>query len=149
MGIRGQRQRLKALALGLLALCFAAGIAAAQTDIPFQKPPREILELADVAQPPRVMTDRHHRYLIFLTRPNFKTLQELSEPELKLAGIRINPQNHNQARTMSYMTLSLQEFPSGKPIPIVGLPENLRMEYIGFSPKGSYLSFIQVLKTGL
>ena len=51
MGIRGQRRLHKGLAFGLLALCLAAGIAAAQTDVPFQKPPKEILELADVAQP--------------------------------------------------------------------------------------------------
>ena len=149
MGNLGQRRRLKALALGLLALCFAAGIAAAQTDLPFQKPPKEILELADVVQPPRVAVDRYKRFMVFLTRPNFKTLQEISEPELKLAGIRINPQNHNQSRTMSYMTIALQEFPSGKPITITGLPDNLRMEYVSFSPKGSYISFIQVLEKGL
>jgi dipeptidyl aminopeptidase/acylaminoacyl peptidase len=145
----GQRRFIKGLAFGLLVLGLAAGIAAAQTDVPFQKPPKEILELADVAQPPRMITDRHHRYMIFLTRPNYKTLQELSELELRLAGIRVNPQNHNRARTMSYTTIALQEFPSGKPIAITGLPDDLRMEYVGFSPQGSYFSFIQVLKTGL
>jgi len=149
MKIRLKKQSRKGSALGLLAFFLTTGIAAAQTDVPFQKPPKEILELADVAQPPRVITDRHNRYMVFLTRPNYKTLQELSEPELKLAGIRVNPQNHNQARTMSYTMISLQEFPSGKSIPITGLPDDLRMEYLGFSPQGSYFSLIQVLKTGL
>jgi dipeptidyl aminopeptidase/acylaminoacyl peptidase len=149
MGIRGQGRLFKGLAFGLLALWLTAGIAAAQTDVPYQKPPKEILALADVAQPPRMITDRHNRYMAFLTRPNYKTLQELAEPELKLAGIRVNPQNHDRARTMSYTTISLQEFPSGKSIPITGLPNDLRMEYIGFSPQGSYFSFIQVGKTGL
>jgi dipeptidyl aminopeptidase/acylaminoacyl peptidase len=126
-----------------------AGIAAAQTDIPFQKPPQQILELADVVQPPMMITDRHNRYMAFLTRPNYKTLQELAEPELRLAGIRVNPQNHNRARTMSYTTIAVQKFPSGKPIPLTGLPDNLRMEYVLFSPQGNYVSFVQVLKTGL
>lgn len=58
MGIRRQKELFKGLAFGLLALWLAAGIAAAQTDIPFQKPPKEILDLADVVQPPRMVTDR-------------------------------------------------------------------------------------------
>jgi dipeptidyl aminopeptidase/acylaminoacyl peptidase len=149
MGISEHKRILGGLAFILLALWLAPGFAAAQTDIPFQKPPKEILELADVVQPPRMMTDRHHRFMAFLTRPTYKTLQELSEPELKLAGIRVNPLNHNRARTMSFTTLALQEFPTGKPIPIKGLPDNLRMEYVGFSPQGSFFSFVQVLKTGL
>src|SRR4030042_4675666 len=120
MGMIRQGRLIKGLAFGLLVLGLAAGIAAAQTDVPFQKPSKEILELADVAQPPRMITDRHHRYMAFLTRPNYKTLQDLAEPELKLAGIRVNPQNHNRARTMSYTTIVLQEFPSGKPISITG-----------------------------
>ena len=96
-----------------------------------------------------MVTDRHKRFMAFLTRPTYKTLQELSEPELKLAGIRVNPLNHNRARTMSYTTIALQEFPSGKSIPVQGLPADLRMEYVGFSPQGSYFTFIQVLKRGL
>jgi len=149
MGSREQKRILRGFVLSLLILWFGAGFAAAQTDTPFQKPPKEILALADVVQPPRMMTDRNHRFMAFLSRPTYKTLQEISEPELKLAGIRINPFNHNRARTMSFTTLALQEFPSGKPIPITGLPADLRMEYVGFSPQGSYFSFIQVLKTGL
>lgn len=149
MGMISQKLFSRSLVFGLLAFWLTAGIAVAQIDVPYQKPPKEILELADVAQPPRMITDRCHRYMAFLTRPTYKTLEELAEPELKLAGIRVNPQNHNLARTMSYTTISLQEFPSGKPIPIAGLPDNLRMEYVHFSPQGSYFSFIQVMKTGL
>jgi dipeptidyl aminopeptidase/acylaminoacyl peptidase len=149
MAMIGKRIFYERLVLGLSAFCLTAGITSAQVDVPFQKPPKEILELADVVQPPRMITDLHHRYMAFLTRPTYKTLEELAEPELKLAGIRINPQNHNRARTMSYTTLSLQEFPSGKPIPIAGLPDRLRMEYVGFSPQGSYFSFVQVLEAGL
>jgi len=149
MEMIGQRRFIKGLAFGLLALGLTAGIAAAQADVRFQKPPKEILDLADVVQPPRMVIDRHHRFMAFLSRPTYKTLQELAEPELKLAGIRVNPQNHNRARTMSYTTIVLQEFPSGKPISITGLPDDLRMEYVGFSPQGSYFTFIRVLNSGL
>lgn len=135
--------------IGLVLLGFAAGTAAAQADVKFQKPPREILELADVVQPPRMVTDRARRTMALLTRPNYKTLRELSEPELKLAGIRVNPQNHDRSRMTAYTSLVLQAFPSGTPIPVSGLPADLRMEYAGFSPQGTYFSFVQVLKTGL
>ena len=135
--------------LGLVILGLAAGTAAAQADLKFQTPPKEILELADVVQPPRMVTDRGRRTMALLTRPNYKTLQELAEPELKLAGIRVNPQNHDRSRMTAYTSLALKTFPSGTPIPVSGLPADLRMEYVGFSPQGTYFSFVQVLKTGL
>src|SRR4030042_567219 len=73
MGMIRQGRLIKGLAFGLLVLGLAAGIAAAQTDVPFQKPSKEILELADVAQPPRMITDRHHRYMAFRPTSGWNT----------------------------------------------------------------------------
>ena len=63
----------------------------AQEDLSYQKPPKEILELIDVSLPPRVLVNESKSYMIYLYRDNYKTIEELSEKEMRLAGLRINP----------------------------------------------------------
>ena len=61
----------------------------AQEDLSYQTPPKEILELIDVSLPPRVLVDESKSYMIYLYRDNYKTIEELSEKEMRLAGLRI------------------------------------------------------------
>ncbi len=140
------------MAAALLTCLLAGGSAAqlaAQQDLTFQKPPKEILQLVDVDQPPQTLVERDGRYLVFLTRSSFKTLEELAQPELRLAGLRINPRNHDASRGMYFLGVSAQALATGTPIAIAGLPDPIRIEYPRFSPRGRYLSFVQVLPDGI
>ena len=76
-----------------------SGIVNAQTSQQFQLPPKEILELADITPRPSIRIDSRNETMIMLDRLAFKTLEELAEEEVKLAGIRINPQTNGQSRT--------------------------------------------------
>lgn len=115
----------------------------------FQVPSKEILALADVQPAPAVFSDRESKYLIMLTKTAYKSLEELSEDELKLAGVRINPANYNSARTNYYIGLELLEIASGKKVAVTGLPAKVRIEYPSFSPKNNYFSFVNVLSNGM
>ncbi len=138
---------------GLSNLVLLAGLvpaaAPAQDRVPFQVPPEEILRLVDVRLPPLTLIDRNARYLVLLTRPGFRSLAELAEPEERLAGLRVNPRNHNGSRTSYAIGVSIQEIASGRQIPISGLPDSLRIEYGGFSPQARYFSFVRVEPDGL
>lgn len=63
----------------------------AQTN--YQLPPAEILKLADVKAPTVTPISKSNQYMALLERSLYKSLEELAEPELKLAGLRINPEN--------------------------------------------------------
>ena len=121
----------------------------AQDGVSFQKPPKEILELADIDAPPVITRDRYNKYLVMFNRSYYKTLDELAAEELKLGGLRINPANHNQSRTRTYSGLSFKDFNSLKDIAISGLPSTIKMEYASFSPNSSYFTFVQTTETGL
>jgi dipeptidyl aminopeptidase/acylaminoacyl peptidase len=121
----------------------------AREGIPFQMPPLEILQLVDVELPPTTLVDRDARYLVLLTRPGYRSLAELAEPEVRLAGLRINPRNHNSSRTNHFTGVGIQEIASGRLISVTGLPDSLRIEYVRFSPRARYLSFVQVEQDGL
>ncbi|MBW6536571.1 MAG: hypothetical protein K0B11_16295, partial [Mariniphaga sp.] len=60
----------------------ACGITSAQVDITYQKPPKEILELADVPQTPAVLIDDENENIVLLHRSKYKTIVELSETEM-------------------------------------------------------------------
>ena len=137
------------LPLALLLNATAAAPAAAQEVLSFQKPPREILELVDVTLPPQVVVDPEGRYLVTLSRPAFESLAELAEDELRLAGVRINPATFNRSRTRYHVGVGILEISTAKAIPVAGLPEPLRLEYAAFSPRGRYLSLVEVGDDGL
>lgn len=86
------RSRL-ALLLGLLALP-----AAAQENVVFRTPPEEIRKLVEAPPPPSVLVDPAETRLVLLDQPGCESLAEIAEPELRLAGLRINPRNHNRVR---------------------------------------------------
>ena len=115
----------------------------------YMKPPQSILDLADIQLAPSVFADKQNKNLIMLSRPGFKSLEELAEDELKLAGIRINPANLNASRTGYYTNIELLEIATSKKTTVKGLPAVLRIEYPALSPQNTYFSFVNVLKDGM
>jgi dipeptidyl aminopeptidase/acylaminoacyl peptidase len=138
---------MKNFILTLLLMSFYLNSDAQQTG--YQVPPKEILQLAEAQPAPIVFADKESKFLILLARPAYKSLEELTEDELKLAGIRINPANFNTARTNYYKGLEIVEIATGKKLTISGLPSKIRIEYPGFSPKNTYFTFVNVLADGL
>src|SRR5690606_5247442 len=72
-----------------------------------------------------------------------RTLAELGEPELRLAGFRFNPRTHARGRepwrTTYYRALTLQAFPDGDEHP-VALPAGGTITSVGWSPDGRWLA---------
>jgi dipeptidyl aminopeptidase/acylaminoacyl peptidase len=126
------------LLAGLLLL--ASGRLQAQTE--FQTPPKEIMELADTKAPVQNLISPGNRYLVQLDRPLYKSLEELAEPELKLAGLRFNPQNFSQSRQTFFSGIKLFNLLSGTEIPVSQLPAGLRIQYVSFSPAETHLAFV-------
>jgi dipeptidyl aminopeptidase/acylaminoacyl peptidase len=131
--------------LGLFSLWINLGIS--QTN--YQLPPKEILELADVSAPAQSMVSKSNKYLLLMERPQYKSLEELAEPELRLAGLRINPETFDMARAGYYTKLTLKTIANNATIQLSNLPEPLKAKNIGFSPNENFISFIQVNTQGL
>lgn len=85
----------------------------AQEELKFQLPPREILDLVDIKPQPAVVMDADNRYLVMLDRNAMKSLQDLAEEEVRLAGVRINPSLFMPSRKTYYLWHCYQR-PSGK-----------------------------------
>jgi hypothetical protein len=74
----------------LLAFCLAMSLCA-QSPLGYQTPPPAILDLIDVPLAPTVLMDNDREHMILLSRDAYKSIEELSQKEMRLGGLRIDP----------------------------------------------------------
>lgn len=79
-----------------------------QINIEYQKPPKEILELADFERAPSVWLDDSKHFMVLLYRDNYKSIEELSKDELRLGGLRIDPVTNIGSRVTYYNNIKLK-----------------------------------------
>ena len=121
----------------------------AQENITYQKPSDEILKLVNAPLAPSVLTDDENEYMIFLYRDQFKTINELSEPELRLGGLRINPKTNIGSRTNYYNNLSIKKVKDNEVKQVIGLPEDARLANLNWSPDQKKIAFTNTTTQGV
>ena len=84
----------------------------------------------------------------FSARESLPPVAELAEPELRLAGVRINPRTNGPSREAFYNRLSFRPVGGGEEIE-VELPEEARLSFPRWSPDGSRLAFVITTPAGL
>ncbi|ATN05025.1 S9 family peptidase [Chryseobacterium indologenes] len=121
----------------------------AQENITYQKPSSEILKLADYQRPPSVMMNNKKDWVVFTYRPTYKTLQDLSQQEMKLGGLRINPVT-NIASTATYFNdLKIRKINDKNEIQVKNMPADAKITYISFSPDEKKLAFTNTTTKGV
>jgi dipeptidyl aminopeptidase/acylaminoacyl peptidase len=132
----------------LLLLCVGY-FASAQENLSYQKPPKEILELADYERAPSVNMDSKKEYMLLSYRSTYKTLDDLNQEEMRLGGLRINPVT-NISSTVTYITnLKVRKVSEKNEVQVKGLPDNPRISNLGMSPDEKKLSFSNTTNTGV
>ena len=134
----------------IILFCFLIiGKLDAQIDITYQLPDKAILELADAPMTPSVRIDSKGENIILLKRNKYKSIAELSEEELRLGGLRINPVTNISSRERFYIGISLMKVGSKDEIKVSDLPEKGRYSNFGWSPDESMMAFTNTTETGV
>ncbi|MFW2136569.1 prolyl oligopeptidase family serine peptidase [Chryseobacterium sp. TY4] len=137
------KNRLSLLFLAVAALGFA------QENVSYQKPSAEILKLADYDRPPSIMMDSKRETVILTYRSTYKTLEDLSQDEMKLGGLRINPVT-NISSTMTYSNnLKIKKVNAKSETQVTGLPQKARFAYFQLSPDEKSLAFTNTTAKGV
>lgn len=135
--------------LTILLFLAASAMIFAQENISFQKPPKEILDLAEYERAPNVIMDSDKNFMILTYRNTYKTLDDLNQEELRLGGLRINP-NHHISSTVTYINnLKVRKISEKNEIQVSGLPQNPRIAYLTWSPDESKIAFTNTGENGL
>ena len=135
----------------VLSILFFFSIIKAQENYSYQKPPKEILELVDIRLPPRVLIDDNRSFIVYLYRDSYKSISELSDPEMKLAGLRLNPNSNSRSRTNYYnniMISKINQIDEGAK-QVKGLPELPKLANIRWSPDQKKVAMTNTTKDGL
>ena len=115
-----------------------------EQEIGYQQPPQEVVDIVDAPPTPSVQPDPDRDWLAVAEEPALRTIADLAEPQERLAGIRMNPDNNGPDRPSYFVDLSLQPVSGGETVSIGGLPEEPRMRNLHWSPDGEHIAFINV-----
>jgi len=121
----------------------------AQVDINYQKPPKEILELADIEMAPSMRIDDHGERMVLLYRNQYKSIAELAEKEMRLAGLRINPKTNISSRERYYNNIAVMKVGDKKEKYVSGLPDNPRYSNFSWSPDEKFMAFTNTTSKGV
>ena len=120
-----------------------------QENLEFQVPPASILELVDIERAPLVSVDSKKEQMLFFYRDAFKTLSDLSQPELRLAGLRINPKTNISSTTSFFNDIKYKKLNSQALQQIADLPADARITHTLFSPDETKLAFTNTTDKGV
>ena len=118
----------------------AAGPVSPAPDL-YRMPPEEIAQLANAPLTPSLNVGPDEDWALLERRPTLLPLTEAAQPELKLAGIRFNPQNSDQSRPPYAQKLWLLQISTRAERTIAGVPEELKARWASWSPNGKRLAF--------
>ena len=120
-----------------------------QENIDYQKPPASILELVDIERAPLVSMDSKKEQMLLYFRDAFKSLSDLSQPELRLAGLRINPKTNILSTTNFFTNIKYKKLNEKVLKQIVNLPSGARITHTSFSPDEKKLAFTNTTEKGV
>ena len=130
----------------VFALCFLfiGFVSFSQDDVSYKLPPKEIAELLLVKPTPIITVDSYGEWMVFTQANSNPSVEELAQPELRIAGMRINPNNFALSRQNFINDLWLKNIKSGKEFKVAGLPSPMSATSVLWSPNNKKLAFIQV-----
>ncbi|MEM0962888.1 MAG: S9 family peptidase, partial [Bacteroidota bacterium] len=124
-----------------LALLLAVSASAQDDPLAYQTPAPELAALVDAPRTPAVSLSPDRSMMALLARPSLPPVAELAEPELGLAGIRVNPRTNGPSRASGFTGVALQAVDGdGSRRAVTGFPDDARIRSASWSPDGIHMA---------
>lgn len=133
----------------LLVLLFTCLHTFAQDAIHYQTPPKEIYDLVMANPTPGVTFDSKGQYMLILDRSSMPSIEDLAQPELRIAGLRINPNNFSPSRSAYVTNITIKDVKSGTEFKVSGLPANLKAGNLQWSTNDDKAAFTNTTNTAV
>ncbi|PIQ24016.1 S9 family peptidase [bacterium (Candidatus Blackallbacteria) CG17_big_fil_post_rev_8_21_14_2_50_48_46] len=114
--------------------------------LPYQQAPPPLDKLLNAPLLPGFSLSPDRKRYLLMDFQTWPEIEDLAGPELKLAGLRFNPENYAPSRNWVYTQLHLHQLENGKEIPVQGLPEQGHFANLIWSPNSKFLSFTHTLQ---
>ena len=129
--------------MGTLAAQPATAPAAAKSENGYRMPAAELQAIVDAPRPPQLILGPQHDVAAMMQVPPLPSIQLVAQPELKLAGVRINARSYAQSRFSFGSDFWLKDVATGKDIRIDGLPQPLSLASAVWSPDQRHVALNQ------
>jgi dipeptidyl aminopeptidase/acylaminoacyl peptidase len=140
--------------LRLFVVCalLAALVPFASAQEPYKVPPKEVVDIVDAPPTPSVSMSPDGGTMALVERESMPSIAYLSEPILRIAGMRITP-SFNSRQVLSFSTgLSLKDMKTGT-LRRVTLPGGFKfaagMGGVAWSPDGARLALLRYIEGGV
>ena len=130
-----------------LSLLFISVFSMAQESASYKLPPKEIADLLLAKPTPAVSIDHLGEWMLIMERESYPTVEELGQPELRVAGLRLNPNNYSPSRQSFINNLKLKHIADGKEYTITGIPAGALISNTEWSPSEKKISFTNTTAT--
>jgi len=128
--------------LVLLLTYFVLNLSAfAQDATNYQLPPKEIADLLLAKPTPDVSIDSKGEWMFQSERNSYPTVEELGQPEIRIAGLRLNPNNFSPSRQTFINNFTLKNLKTNKEFKVSGLPVNMLAGNVRWSPTEKKIAF--------
>jgi dipeptidyl aminopeptidase/acylaminoacyl peptidase len=114
----------------------------------YRLPPAALQAIVDAPRAPALSLSPQRNIVAVVQTPALPGIAEVAQPELKLAGLRINPRTCSSSRFSFGTDLSLLDVGTRKENRIRGLPRGLRLADLSWSPDQRYLAFTHMALKG-
>ncbi|SKB91587.1 Prolyl oligopeptidase family protein [Parapedobacter luteus] len=118
--------------------------AIAQQQIKYQVPPQSIVDLVDAPRAAVYRFSTDGRWLMILHPPGYQSIEQVAQPVLGIAGLRINPITNTWVaeQTDTYKAATIRDLKTGEEFELTGMPKDVQMADVKWSPKGNGIAFL-------
>jgi dipeptidyl aminopeptidase/acylaminoacyl peptidase len=115
---------------------------------PYKLPPKDVIAIVDAPPTPEVSMSPAGDVMALIDRESMPSIAALSEPILRIAGIRISPAL-NSRQVLSFSTgLSLKDMKTGQ-VRKISLPDGFKFTSPSWSPDGQGIAFLRYVEGGV
>src|SRR5215471_13033301 len=114
----------------------------------YQKPPKAILDVLNSPMTPTLTVNQARTFAMQGQPVRYPPIAELSQPMLRIAGMRINPKTNGLHNTVFNSSLTLRKIPEGTQIKI-DLPANAKLSLGRWSPDATRFAFTNTTDRGI
>lgn len=132
------------LLLSLLAIYSLTAIAQSG----YQKPPQPVMDVLNAPATPSVSLSPTRERMLLVEGDRYPTIADLSEPMLRIAGLRISPNTNGPHSTPRVKAVTIRTLADGKEIKLA-LPANARIGNLSWSPDGKMFALTNTTANGI
>ncbi|MGD0781378.1 MAG: prolyl oligopeptidase family serine peptidase [Candidatus Aminicenantales bacterium] len=133
--------------LGVLALACLLNLGGLAQE-PYKLPPKDVVDIVTAPPTPRVLLDPGRDTMLLIESESMPSIADLSQPLLRIAGMRITPMN-NSRQVLGFGTgLTLKSVKDGAARKIE-LPAGAKLSGASWSNDGRWIAFARYLDNGV